>query len=377
MPISRFRFISLSFKAPRLTFTNTSFNILKRDYTTQDVISFYDDKVTKSARYTRSELPVRLARRVKALQNLPFIVGTNPYIKSVYRLYFNSFEAIRGFPEITSIEKDAEFAALLKETVDLHAVNIPTLAKGFQECRKYMNSEDIKFFLDDMIRARIGIRLIAEQHIALYNALHNDHDPNFIGIINTRMRPEKLIEQCAKFVHELCELHYGSAPETIIDGQIDTTFMYVPVHLEYIITEILKNSHRATVEYSQKINRYDLPPIQVTISQGKNNIGIRVRDQGGGVSAKDLPSIFDYSFTTVPRDEHEDHPTNNILAGVSTMAMQAGLGGPIAGLGYGLPLARNYAEYFGGSMHLMSLHSHGCDVFLYLKQIDESLDLQI
>ncbi|CAG8456932.1 4360_t:CDS:2 [Ambispora gerdemannii] len=326
------------------------------------------ETLLQSARYTRSKLPVRLARRVKALQNLPFIVGTNPYIKSVYQLYFNSFEIIRGFPEITSIEKDSEFAALLKETVDSHAENIPTLAKGFQECKKYMKSDDIKLFLDDMIRARIGIRLIAEQHIALHNA----HDPNYIGIINTRTQPKKLIEQCAKFVQELCEVHYGSAPETIIDGQIDTTFTYVPVHLEYIISEVLKNSYRATVEYSQKINRYDLPPIQVTISQGKNSIGIRVRDQGGGISAKDLPSIFDYSFTTVPQDDHENHPSDNILVGVSTMAMQAGVGGPIAGLGYGLPLARIYAQYFGGSINLMSLYSRGCDVFIRLKQIDES-----
>ncbi|CAI2188791.1 20630_t:CDS:2 [Funneliformis geosporum] len=381
-----------------------------RLYSTQHemVVSFYDDKVTKyaeksirpvtlkelirfgqpplrtsklleSANYTRSELPVRLARRVKALQNLPFIVGTNPYIKSIYKLYFDSFELIRSFPErIENEETDEKFAEMLRKMVSSHTENIPTLAKGFQECKKYMPSEDIKNFLDVMIHARIGTRLIAEQHIAL----HNLNDSSYIGIIDTKLEPRQLIQSCSNFVKELCEIHYGSTPDILVNGQIDTTFTYVPVHLEYIISEILKNSCRATVEYTQKIGRLELPQIIVTISKGKNFIGIRVRDQGGGVPAKELPSIFDYSYTTVPQDGGSlslgSNNKENIFADVSKMAMQSGLGGPIAGLGYGLPLARIYANYFGGSMDLMSLHGYGCDVFLKLKQIDESLDdLQI
>ncbi|RIA93230.1 branched-chain alpha-ketoacid dehydrogenase [Glomus cerebriforme] len=387
-----------------------TFRIHPRLYSTQqEVVSFYDDKVAnyteksirpvtlkelirfvqppirtstllESANYTRSELPVRLARRVKALQNLPFIVGTNPYIRSIYKLYFNSFELIRSFPEqICDEETDEKFAEMLKELVVSHSENIPTLAKGFQECKKYMLSDDIKNFLDDMISARIGIRLIAEQHIALHNNLD---DASYIGIIDTKLQPQKLIRSCSNFVKELFEVHYGSTPDILINGQTDTTFTYVPVHLEYIITEILKNSCRATVEYSQKTNRIEHPPVIVTISKGKNFIGIRVRDQGGGVPAKDLHSIFDYSYTTVPEDGIigglGSNNNENFLANVSKMAMQSGLGGPIAGLGYGLPLTRIYANYFGGSINLISLYDHGCDVFIRLKQIDESLgDLQI
>ncbi|RGB24998.1 branched-chain alpha-ketoacid dehydrogenase [Rhizophagus diaphanus] len=397
-------------KLGKFCYNNLStFRIQLRLYNTQQevVVSFYDDKVTKyaensirpvtlkelmrfvqpslnnpstlleSAKYTRSELPVRLARRVKALQNLPFIVGTNPYIKSIYKLYYNSFELIRSFPEnICDKGIDEKFAEMLKEMVTSHSENIPTLAKGFQECKKYMSPEDIKNFLDDMISARIGIRLIAEQHIALHNNLN---DTSYTGIIDTKLQPQKSIQSCSNFVKELCEVHYGSAPNILIDGQIDTIFTYVPVHLEYIITELLKNSCRATVEYSQKVNRTKHPPVIVTISKGKNFIGIRVRDQGGGVPTKDLTSIFDYSYTTVPQDDIIGGlEGQNILANVSKMAMQSGLGGPIAGLGYGLPLARIYANYFGGSIDLVSLHDYGCDVFLRLKQIDKSLeDLEI
>nr|CAG8539794.1 10943_t:CDS:2 [Entrophospora candida] len=378
---------------------------LRRWHNTQEVGSFYDDKVTKyaqkstslvtlkqlvkfgqpplspsalleSARHTRLGLPVRLARRVKALQNLPFIVGTNPYIKRIYKLYLETFKTISNFPEIVDEKTDIEFTEILTDTVRSHSENIPILSKGFQECKKYMSSENIKVFLDDMIRARIGIRLIAEQHIAL----HNSDDPNYIGVINTKLKPDKLIQTCSNFVKELCEIHYGSSPDYIINGQTDTMFTYVPVHLEYIISEILKNSYRATVEFSQKIKRDEHPPIEITISHGKNYIGIRVRDQGGGIDPKDLPNIFEYSYTTVPQfdDDDPNYYNENILAGVSKTGMQTGIGGPIAGLGYGLPLARIYANYFGGSMKLVSLHGHGCDVFIKLKHIDESLqDLQI
>src|ERR1041384_6543388 len=109
MSLSRISSIFKLDKLSRLCCRNLSTSC--RPYSTQQeiVMSFYDDKLTKyaensvrpvtfkelirfgqpplstltllkSANYTRSALPVRLARRVKALQNLPFIVGTNPYV---------------------------------------------------------------------------------------------------------------------------------------------------------------------------------------------------------------------------------------------------------------------------------------------------------
>lgn len=39
-------------------------------------------------------------------------------------------------------------------------------------------------------------------------------------------------------------------------------------------------------------------------------------------------------------------------------------------------MARIYAEYFGGSLDLIPLHGHGCDVFLVLKNIG-SEDVEI
>ncbi|KAI1317145.1 hypothetical protein EDD11_008936 [Mortierella claussenii] len=401
------------------------------------------------ARYARKELPVRLARLIKATQKLPFIVGTNPYIKRVYKLYYDSFQTITASPQQINNKEDVDrFAALLQGLVSSHADVIPMLSQGFLECKKYMAKEDIKKFLDGMIRARIGIRLIAEQVISLreqrdHGEEHEDgfaksasatavpekHD-DVVGVVHTELRPADLIKTCASFVQELCDINYGSSPEVVINGQTDTTFTYVPVHLEYILCELLKNAVRATVEHSQKVGRSALdphgadrplyaadpkprgnsavivnqnddqdvtkrpnefghPPVEVTIAQGDHEITIRIRDHGGGIPREHFDAIFDYSFTTVKseNDANEsmdagagDSPygVDSIFKGVSRLAMQAGLGGPIAGLGFGLPLTRIYAQYFGGDMQLISLQGYGCDVFLKLKQIDETLDdLQI
>ncbi|KAF9358758.1 hypothetical protein BGX26_000970 [Mortierella sp. AD094] len=398
------------------------------------------------ARYARKELPVRLARLIKSTQKLPFIVGTNPYIKQVYKLYYDSFQTITASPKEIKDKEDLDrFAALLQGLVASHADVIPMLSQGFLECQKYMQKDDIKKFLDGVIRSRIGIRLIAEQVISLREQrtdsdADEDNDKkkqskssstpkpkDVVGVVHTELRPADLVRTCASFVQELCDINYGSSPEVVINGQTDTTFTYVPVHLEYILCELLKNAVRATVEHSQKIGRSALdanhfsatkpifssadkgsnsvviinqdddqditkrpnefghPPVEVTIAQGDHEVTIRIRDHGGGISREHFDSVFDYSFTTVKNENESDaggsdspYGVDSIFKGVSRLAMQAGLGGPIAGLGFGLPLTRIYAQYFGGDMQLVSLQGYGCDVFLKLKQIDETLDdLQI
>lgn len=83
------------------------------------------------ARYARKELPVRLARLIKATQKLPFIVGTNPYIKRVYKLYYDSFQSITASPEEIRDKDDLDrFAALLKGLVESHADVVPMLSQG-------------------------------------------------------------------------------------------------------------------------------------------------------------------------------------------------------------------------------------------------------
>ena len=150
------------------------------------------------------------------------------------------------------------------------------------------------------------------------------------------------------------------------------------MHLEYILTEILKNSFRATVEHHYKLHgsasMQTLPPVVITISpppnlpeiSGPKFMSMRVRDQGGGVSAANMAKIFSYAFTTAGQrsEAAEDDGGGpyitqqvggsavvgskvfgevNIFGEIAGKGLQTGMG-TIAGLGYGLPMSRLYTK---------------------------------
>ena len=358
-----------------------------------------------SANFTLSLLPIRLAHRIQALRNLPFIVVSNPHIAQIYNNYVHSLSTLLPYQErrITNLEDEIHFTEVMADLVQTHSNTIPILARGFLECRRYISAGDVTRFLDEHLRARIGTRLIAEQHIALHlsSQPHNggSHRPqeneqaSYIGVIDTALRPAEIVKQCEAFVGEICELKYGVRPAVVINGQPETRMTHVPTHLEYIITELLKNAFRATVESGK-----EKEPIEVTIAaspdtpdaaaattdsvQGLDNISdissvpavtIRIRDRGGGISPEVLPSIWAYSFTTFADELATDvRSTSGTSGNGNTDALNAisGAGGDsssLAGLGYGLPLGRAYAEHFGGGVQVQSLWGWGTDVYLKLK----------
>ncbi|SPO31564.1 related to branched-chain alpha-ketoacid dehydrogenase kinase, mitochondrial precursor [Ustilago trichophora] len=389
------------------------------------------EQLLLSAQHTHRELPIRLARRVGGFRALPFIVGSNPFISRIARLYASSFETLVKFGQIQTQEDNLRFTAVIEDLVSAHAQNIPTLARGFQESRKYMDARQISAFLDAAIHSRIAIRMIAEQHLALSatsnelshvrprttnnivvdegqdadhlhhldpdlppegtsNQGHNEYgSPTAVGIIETQLSPARMTRMCAAFVRDLCEGTLGAAPELILEGDLEVTYTGVPVHLEYVMTELLKNSYRATTENffkSQSAGSNSLskmPPVIVTIAQSANHVSLRIRDQGGGISPQNLPHVFSYAFTTAGSgSELEDAEETgggpyamqavggtggDALAEMGKMGLASGLG-TLAGLGYGLPMARIYAEYWknGSALDLVSLYGHGCDTFVKL-----------
>ncbi|KAK7423755.1 hypothetical protein QQZ08_008910 [Neonectria magnoliae] len=368
-----------------------------------------------SANFALSLLPVRLAHRIQALRNLPYIVVTNPNISRIYNNYIHSLSillpylhASRDGRPISSLDDEVLFTNVLAELVQTHTDTIPILAKGFLECRRYISPAEVTRFLDQHLRARIGTRLIAEQHIALHFSSQPHFDPpasptpcpehpSYIGVIDTVLKPADIIESCAGFVADICELRYGVRPRLCIDGEPDTTFAFVPMHLEYIVTELLKNAFRATVENKSREPvivtiapepplrqpPYSDPPTAVArpsedddrgaiapLDDNAPGVTIRIRDRGGGIPPDVAPSIWSYSFTTFS-DNPDDFPGSGSGSdiGLGAIASASTGGSSIAGLGYGLPLSRAYAEYFGGGIAVQSLYGWGTDVYLRLKGV--------
>ena len=49
---------------------------------------------------------------------------------------------------------------------------------------------------------------------------------------------------CVCDFRSICEGKYGKAPEMVLNGHLNATFPYIQPPLEYILTELLKNSFR-------------------------------------------------------------------------------------------------------------------------------------
>ncbi|KAF9870089.1 hypothetical protein CkaCkLH20_12448 [Colletotrichum karsti] len=370
-----------------------------------------EKSLLSSANFTLSLLPIRLAHRIQALRNLPYIVVSNPNISRIYNNYVHSLSTLLpwwtkgsegGEPAVRTLDDEIRFTEVLAELVATHTDTIPILARGFLECRRYISPAEVTRFLDEHLRARIGTRLVAEQHIALHYSSQPHFDPgasptpcpehpSYIGVIDTALRPAHIIESCAGFVADICELRYGVRPQLVIDGEPDTTFAFVPMHLEYIVTELLKNAFRATVEH-----RDNKEPIVVTIApeppsrkpvkievpketrgefrsdairpldDNAPGVTIRIRDRGGGIAPEVLPNIWSYSFTTFSEDDEFPGSDSD---GLNVISSASAGGSSIAGLGYGLPLSRAYAEYFGGGIAVQSLYGWGTDVYLRLNGV--------
>ena len=91
---------------------------------------------------------------------------------------------------------------------------------------------------------------------------------------------------------------------------------------------------------------------------------IKVSDEGGGIRRSNLNRVWSYLYTTA------DPTVLEMMIGDQAEHMKDfGTSSPLAGLGYGLPIARNYARCFEGDLHLMSMEGYGTDSFIYLPRL--------
>lgn len=290
-----------------------------------------------------------------------------------------------------------------------HDATVATMAQGVQEWKTEHKLVQVNLaiqtFLDRFYMLRIGIRMLIGQHIALnmsqalptrqrINTLlkGNNSTPqnknvksNYVGVICTECSVSDIAEDAVETAKYICEEYYGlfEAPEIqLIAPQELVNFMYVPGHLIHMFFEVLKNSLRATIEFHTPrlkaamikenpllkeddidLNDLKFPPIKVIISEGYEDIAIKISDEGGGIARSEIPLIWTYLYTTVDKTPTLDAEFN-----------QTSFKAPMAGFGYGLPISRLYAQYFGGDLKLISMEGYGTDVYIHLNRLSSSLE---
>jgi len=315
----------------------------------------------KTAQYLHKELPVRVAHRVAAFRFLPFIVGCNPIILAVHELYIGTFYLLSEFPSVTE-SNEKEFAKLIRILLDDHKDVVTQLSEGFKECRKYIDNENVvKTFLDRTLTSRLGMRILAENYLGL-----RDQKQSHVGAININMKPKDLIDRWCSYVTELSEQKYGKCPAFKLNGHLDASFPYIEAPLDYILPELLKFAIRSTIE--AHLSSPSLPPIIITIANNDADFIIRISDRGGGIDHDKVDKVGQYHFSTAGSERQDSRLDGGILGNLMSTPQTVSTG--FYGYGFGLPTAKAYAEYLGGSLDLVSMQGIGTDAYLRLKHID-------
>jgi len=244
-----------------------------------------------------------------------------------------------------------KFAQTLHRIKRRHDGVVTTMAQGILEWKRkrqrHLIDNNIQAFLDRFYMSRIGIRMLIGQHIALTDQSHY-RDPSYVGIICTKTYVKDLAQEAIENARFVCEDHYGlfEAPKIQLICDPNLHFMYVPGHLSHMLFETLKNSLRAVVETHGQ-DKQEFPVTKVIVAEGKEDITIKISDEGGGIPRSAIPLVWTYMYTTVNRPPSLDPDFN-----------KSDFKAPMAGFGYGLPISRLYARYFGGDLKLISMEGY-------------------
>lgn len=251
----------------------------------------------------------------------------------------------------------------------------------------------------------------------------------FNGAISNRCNPVVEATRVANQVRKDCLSAMGMAPEIQIIDCCDkdaANFTYVPMHFHYMIAELLINSCRATVRHHQKSLLHPdqnkehqshssnntssssaamggslnhsmkkkkmlngsskssssieqpqqlegiLPPIQVIITIGAEDCSIKIADRGGGVPRSACNNLWTFAHSTMESIYKPNNPHNNTMDHPEededdhSKQFDKNVFTNTLGRSFGLPMAKIYAQYFGGDLTIKSMEGFGVDAYLHI-----------
>jgi pyruvate dehydrogenase kinase 2/3/4 len=307
---------------------------------------------------------------MKEFHLLPEPLVSQPSLKLVEKWYEESFVDIVEFENAPTDDEAVfkKFNAVLEVMRGRQQSVVETMARGVMEMKEQEGNYDdaqldgrVQYFLDRFYMSRISIRMLMNQHLILFGDMENP--VKHVGCIDPACDLLSVAEDAYENARFLCEQYYLiDAPKCNFSchNHVDTpnksgkeldriTMTYVPSHLYHMLFELFKNSLRAVVEFHKDAST--TPDIHVLISKGREDVTIKLSDQGGGIRRSELDLLFNYMYSTAPRPPNTD--SNQMT--------------PLAGYGYGLPLSRLYAKYLHGDLWLNSVDGYGTDAMISLK----------
>lgn len=326
-------------------------------------------------------------QQLDLIQKIPYMMLLNPKIELTHSLYLKTLESLLSCNYPYDLYNQEKMSMIMTQFLNDHEDTLMTLSSGLQEVIDSNNTELnannktlITNFLNKHLLIRIKMKLLATHYLRLIEQ-QQQHDiatkglTEHIGILDSNVNLASLVKHNFEFVIDMCHLQYDPhlLPQLRIVQGNDITVSTIPIILEFIMTEILKNSTRATVEQSMKQKLSSSGSIDVSIFQQKGSldeVSIKICDRGGGIPLSIEPHIYEYSYTTL----HNKHEQVQHSTKVGTTMEDAAMNGDvqpinntIAGMGFGLPLCKLYLELFQGNMEIQNLFGYGTDIYLKLQ----------
>uniref|UniRef100_A0A8B9KU79 Protein-serine/threonine kinase n=1 Tax=Astyanax mexicanus TaxID=7994 RepID=A0A8B9KU79_ASTMX len=311
--------------------------------------------------FLRQELPVRLSNIMKEINLLPDRLRTTPSVQMVQSWYVQSLMELLEFLEKSPEDHSvlADFVETLVNIRNRHNDVVPTMAQGVIEYKEVfgqdpLTNQNIQYFLDRFYMSRISIRMLINQHTLVFDGATNPVHPNTIGSIDPHCQVTEVVKDAYESAKMLCDQYYLSSPDLLLQElnseNQPISIVYVPSHLYHMLFELFKNAMRATIENHGEGS--NLPPIEVMVAIGGEDLSVKMSDRGGGVPFRKMENLFSYMYSTAPTPQLGDNH-----------------GAPLAGFGYGLPISRLYAKYFQGDLQLYSMEGYGTDAVIHLKAL--------
>uniref|UniRef100_A0A7S2Q1D3 Protein-serine/threonine kinase n=1 Tax=Zooxanthella nutricula TaxID=1333877 RepID=A0A7S2Q1D3_9DINO len=255
-----------------------------------------------------------------------------------------------------------------------------TMAKGMTELQMLqgeaaVSSEFVDGFLDTFLLNRLGSNVLMSQYIVGVDQVHPDGRRRGVtkGVVDLECDPAKICREVAEEVQDVCLDQTGLRPQVRVEAHSACgedrgipRFPYIPSFLKYMMSELLKNSCKATCraaaaasghEPGQPVRgsaeaRAELSrrPILIVVCADETHIAIRVSDRARGIPFAVGNRVWSYLYSTARRGPTE-----------------------LSGYGVGLPLSRLYARYLGGSLDLISMPGFGTDAYLMLPRLEASM----
>lgn len=247
----------------------------------------------RNAQFLHKEIPIRLAQRIEELSSLPFGLAEKRGVVEVKEAFARGFEDLLRMQAPQTLREEDLFTGVLKSILQDNTSVIKCMALGVLEVKSEMGplltpirSAALDTYLNRFFMARIGLRFLLEHHITSKN-----NAEGFSGIIQSNCNPMVVARDAADDSMQLCETHYGVTPLVRIQSpNPNETFTYVPAHLHYILSELLKNALRATVNF-HGVNA-ELHPVDVVIARGRSDVTIKISDRGGGIPFDKVLLLF-------------------------------------------------------------------------------------